>query len=92
MIYPFDPSQYNITSVRPDIFASGYYSMFDIIVAVAQRNNVPIEYNWDSTRMTHWITKVNNVSGDFWYHFSYDAGSGNSQEIQYKRAKCVIYK
>jgi len=84
--FSFYPNQYSITTVRPDIFDSSYYSMFDVILAVARKNNIPIEYYFDDSCKTHFITKINNVSGNYWYHFSYDAGSGNSGEIQFKRA------
>jgi hypothetical protein len=85
-VYPFDPDQYTITAVRPDVFAPGYYSMFDVILAVAQRYGIAVEFYYDTTHATHFITKLNDVSGDYWYHFSYDAGGGNGREIQYKRA------
>ncbi len=86
--YSFDSSKYEIETVRPDIFAPGYFSMFDVILAVAERNGIAIEYEYDESRKTHFITKVNNIGGDFWYHFSYDTGSsaGNRREIQYTRS------
>lgn len=84
--YTFNPAFFSIKTVRPDIFAEGYYSMFDVILAVAAANNILIEYHWDESCMTHWITKINNVSANYWYHFSYDAGSGNNAELNYKRA------
>jgi hypothetical protein len=85
-VYPFDPSQYNITSVRPEVFAPGFFSMFDVILAVANRHGIAVDYSYDSTRKCHFIASINNVPGNYWYHWSYDAGSGNSQEIQYRRA------
>lgn len=85
-VYFFDPSEYSINTVRPDIFAPGYFSMFDVILAVAEKNNINIDYEYDESRKTHFIEKINNISGDYWYHFSYDVGSGNSAEIAYRRA------
>ncbi len=85
-IYPFDAAQYDIISVRPDIFAEGYFSIFDVILAVAESNAIPVEYYYDDSRKTHFITTLDNIAGDYWYHFSYDAGEGNSNEIQYRRA------
>ena len=84
--FTFDPSEHTISTVRPDIFAPGYFSMFDAVLAVAQKNNIPIEYTFDDSSQTHFITKLNGVPGQYWYHFSYDAGNGNSAEIQYRRA------
>lgn len=85
-VYPFNPQEHSITSTRPDVFAPGFYSMFDVVLATCNKSNIPIEYIYDDSCKTHFITKLNNVTAEFWYHFSYDAGSGNSNEIQFKRA------
>ncbi|PKL81924.1 MAG: hypothetical protein CVV24_12785 [Ignavibacteriae bacterium HGW-Ignavibacteriae-3] len=86
--FSFDPKDYTITTLRPDIFASGFFSMFDVIINVAAKNGIPIEYYWDDARKTHFITKVNGVAGDYWYGFSFDTGStnGNNNESNYSRA------
>lgn len=55
-------------------FTTGYFSMFDVILAIAGKNNIPLEYSFDSTRMTHFITSLNNISGEYWYRFSNDTG------------------
>ena len=83
--YGFDPGEHNIKTIRPDIFADGYYSMFDVILAVADREGIQVNYHYDSLRKTHFITSINGVEDDYWYHFSYDAGSVNSREITYRR-------
>jgi hypothetical protein len=74
----FDPRQYSITTLRPDVFAPGYFSMFDVILAVARKKNIALEYIWDDSCRTHFITKVNNNPGNYWFHFSYDASNGSS--------------
>lgn len=85
-IYPFDPSARAIDSVRPDIFAPGYFSMFDAILAVARANGIAVDYHYDESRKTHFIDRIDGVAGDYWYHFSFDAGSGNAGEIKFRRA------
>jgi hypothetical protein len=85
-VFPFDPQQYQITTVRPDVFAPGFYSMFDVVLAVARENGIRIVFYYDDTRKTHFITSIDGVPGDYWYHFSYDAGHANTEEIQYRRA------
>ncbi len=84
--YSFDPVAQNIISVRPDIFAPGYFSMFDAILAAARQNGIKIDYRFDPDCQTHFIDRIDGVSGNYWYHFSYDAGEGNSTEIKYRRA------
>lgn len=85
-IVPFDPQEHSIVTVRPDIFAPGYFSMFDVILAVAKKKAIAVEYGFDEARQTHWITRMNGIEGDYWYGFSYDAGSGNANEVQFRRA------
>lgn len=85
-IIPFDPKEQAIVSVRPDVFAPGYFSIFDVILAAAKKRGIPVEYAYDDARKTHWITRINSVSGNYWYGFSYDAGSGNASEVQNRRA------
>lgn len=81
----FDPARHPITSVRPDIFASGFYSMFDVILAVAKENGIAVEYSWDPSRKTHFIEAIDGRRADYWYRFSYDAGSGNQAELGLRR-------
>ena len=85
-VFLFNPMEFNIQTKRPDIFAEGFFSMFDVILAVAAKNGVQITYSYDASRKTHFINSLDNKAGDFWYHFSYDAGAGNSNELAYRRA------
>ncbi len=75
--YPFDPNDYAITTVRPDVFAPGYYSIFDAILAVAQRHGIVIDYEYDEAARTHWIKSVNGVPGDYWHRWAFDTGGRN---------------
>ncbi len=86
--YTFKPEDYEITTVRPDIFAEGFYSMLDVILAVADKNGLNIIYHYDESRKTHFIDSVNGVEGDYWYGFSYDAGQSlrQEEEISSRRA------
>jgi len=84
--YPFEPNEYNILTLRPDIFAPGWFSMFDVILAVAEKNGINIDYYYDESRKTHFITSVDGVEADYWYHFSYDAGTGSNNELRFRRA------
>ena len=85
-VFPFDPDDYNISTARPDIFADGYYSMFDVILAVAAANDIRLEYVRDPGRNTHFVTKIDGSEGEYWYHFSYDTGRDRLTEMQYRRA------
>ena len=85
-VFDFDPSQYTIKTTRPDVFAPGYFSMFDVILAVAKKNGIRMSTRFDLSCMTYFIRTIDGLGGDYWYHFSYDTGTGNSTEITYRRA------
>jgi len=85
-VFDFDPAQYVIRTTRPDIFAPGYFSMFDVLLAVAKRNGISISFRFDPKCLTSFIHRVDGVSGTYWYRFSYDAGTGNAQELNNRRA------
>lgn len=71
-VFDFDPAQHTISTRRPDIFSPGYYSLFDVILAVAARHNIEVSARFDPFCMTHFITKIDGRSGNYWYRFSYD--------------------
>jgi hypothetical protein len=85
MQYPFDQTTLDMRTLRTDIFAPGYFSLFDVLLAVAKREGVQIAYHWDEDCQTHFIDSVDGVAGDFWYGFSYDAGSGTQAELNNRR-------
>jgi hypothetical protein len=75
--YPFDPNDYVIETVRPDVFAPGYYSLFDVILAVAKRHGIAIDCEYDEAAKTHWISAIDGVPGDYWHHWVFDIGGRN---------------
>jgi hypothetical protein len=85
-VFEFDPAEYAIRTTRPDVFTPGYFSVFDVILAVAKKNGISISYRFDLKCLTYFITRIDGRSGDYWYRFSYDAGAGNAQELNNRRA------
>ena len=83
-IFVFNPEDHQIVSLRKDIFAPGYYSMFDVIIAVCKQNNIDVQYYYDASRKTHFITSLKGINGDFWYGFSYDVRNYQG-ELAYNR-------
>ena len=84
--FEFDPAAYTITALRQDIFAEGYYSLFDVLLAVAARHDIRIATHWDDDCQTHFIDSVDGTAGSFWYNFSYDADpTGTQAELRYRR-------
>ena len=68
----FDPSA--IATLRPDVFAPGHFSVFDVLVHLAQSGAVDLEYTFDGKRQTHVIASLNGLEG-WWYDAHYEGGS-----------------
>jgi hypothetical protein len=69
--FEFDPNE--VKTVRPDIFKPGYFSMFDVLVHVANEGYVALEYHFDKSMNTHVIDKLEGET-DWWYLAYYDGG------------------
>ncbi len=69
--YEFNPTEVN--TLRPDIFQSGHFSMFDVLVHVAERSNITLEYNYNASMNTHTITSLNGID-NWWYRAHYSGG------------------
>jgi hypothetical protein len=69
--FEFDPNE--VKTVRPDIFKLGYFSMFDVLVHVANEGHVTLEYHFDESMNTHVIDKLEGEP-DWWYLAYYDGG------------------
>lgn len=68
---PFDPAA--ITTLRPDVFMPGHFSVFDVIVHLAETNGFELEYAFDEELQTHVIQSLSGLSG-WWYDAHYEGG------------------
>jgi len=62
-----------VTRQRPDIFRSGHFSLFDVLVHIADRGDIELDYHFDAATDTHVIDAVNGEPG-WWYDAYYAAG------------------
>ena len=67
----FDPSA--ISSVRPDVFRQGHFSVFDILVHLADTGVIDMQYRFDEKLATHVIDSLRGISG-WWYDARYSGG------------------
>jgi len=69
--FTFDPGE--VKTVRPDMFREGYFSIFDVLVHLADRGQIDLEYSFAEAMNTH---VVKNLSGHswWWYDAYYDGG------------------
>jgi hypothetical protein len=70
--YEFDVNEVTST-IRPDIFKPGYFSMFDVLLHIADKGFVELEYYFDETMNTHVIDTLNGEP-NWWYNTYYDGG------------------
>ncbi len=68
----FDPSQ--IQSLRSDVFQSGYFSVFDVLVHLADKETIELEYEFDESADTYVIKTLNGLQG-WWYDAHYAGGN-----------------
>jgi len=70
-VLSFDPA--GVRTLRPDLFAEGHFSVFDVLVVLAELGHLDLEYAWDEASATHGIVSLNGLSG-WWYDARYEGG------------------
>ncbi len=69
--FTFDPRA--ISTVRPDIFQPGSFSLFDILIHLDALGDLDLDYHWNADMNTHVIEAINGLE-DWWYVAFYDGG------------------
>ncbi|MFC2077350.1 hypothetical protein ACFLTM_00885 [Candidatus Bipolaricaulota bacterium] len=62
-----------VETVRPDIFQPGHFSVFDVLVQLAEQGDIELDYHFDESMNTHVIDAINGQSG-WWYEARYAGG------------------
>ncbi len=70
-VLSFDPAA--VRTTRPDLFAPGHFSVFDVVVHLAERGEIALAYRWDEGTATHVILSLNGLPG-WWYDARYPGG------------------
>lgn len=69
--FTFDAGE--VTTVRPDIFQPGHFSLFDILVHLSMRGDIALDHHYDDGLDTHIVDGINGESG-WWYYAYYSNG------------------
>jgi hypothetical protein len=69
--FQFDPTQ--VETVRPDLFNLGYFSLFDLLVHLADKGKIEMKYHFDAEMDTNIIDDLNG-SPNWWYQVWYNGG------------------
>jgi hypothetical protein len=67
----FNPAK--IETIRPDLFNSSSFSIFDVLVYLDRQNQIVLEYHFDLAMNTNIIDSINGES-NWWYHIYYSGG------------------
>lgn len=69
--FTFDPTK--VETVRQDLFNSGYFSMFDVLVHLSQQDKIDLAYHFEDSMNTY---VIDSIDGEpyWWYEAYYDGG------------------
>jgi hypothetical protein len=70
-VYEFNPVE--VETLRPDIFREGYFSVFDVLVHVAERGDFELDYHFEESLNTYVIDHLEGAR-EWWYEIYFDAG------------------
>jgi len=77
--YKFDPNE--VSTVRPDIFQNGSFSIFDALVYLNSTGQINLTSHFDDSMNTYVIDSLNGEN-DWWYYVSYSGGSGEQNAVR----------
>lgn len=63
----------DVARQRPDIFQDGYFSLFDVLVHLSEREDVELMYHFDEGMATHVIDSLAGEGG-WWHDAHYASG------------------
>jgi hypothetical protein len=70
--FTYDPT--TMTTLRPDLFAEGRFSPFDVLVQLAARGEIELEYSYDEGQATFVVRSINGLDG-WWYDVRLPGGA-----------------
>ncbi len=62
--FSFDPT--TVTSLRTDLFVPGRFSAFDVLMQLAAKGEIALDYSYDDSAATYVIKSINGLDG-WWY-------------------------
>jgi hypothetical protein len=69
--YTFNPKQ--VVTIRPDIFNSGFFSLFDVLVNLHNLGEINLKYHFDQSMNTNIIDSINQET-NWWFEAYYSGG------------------
>ncbi len=63
-VFTYDPAV--IKTLRPDVFAEGRFSAFDVLAVLAAAGKVDVEYAYNESQATYVVQSINGLTG-WWY-------------------------
>lgn len=69
--FKFDAGE--VSTVRPDVFQAGHFSLFDVLVHLKERGDIDLDYHMDESANTHVIDALDG-DNKWWYEAHYSNG------------------
>ncbi|MEN6369513.1 MAG: hypothetical protein ABFD77_07450 [Thermotogota bacterium] len=70
--FTYDPAV--VETLRPDVFAKGRFSAFDVLAALAAAGKVDVHYVYDESQATYVIQSIDGLTG-WWYDVRLPGGA-----------------
>ncbi len=80
LIEDFEVNPKGIKALRRDIFKSGYFSAFDVLVDACKQKEIDIKYHFAADMKTHVIDSINGQK-NWWYAAHYHGGQRTEEPI-----------
>ncbi len=71
-VFTYDPAL--VKTLRPDVFAEGRFSAFDVLAALAAAGKVDVRYAYDESQATYVIQSIDGLTG-WWYDVRLPGGA-----------------
>ncbi len=75
----YDPE--TVKTLRPDIFKSGHFSVFDVLAHLDEKGEISVDYYFDSSMNTYVVDSINGEP-NWWYCAFYDGGWRESNSFR----------
>jgi len=73
--FTFNPEEVNTS--RPDVFNPGFFSIFDVLLHLSERDEIELVHHFDVSMNTHVIDSMQG--NQYWWYYAYYSGGWTEQ-------------
>ena len=68
-----------VNTSRPDVFNPGYFSIFDVLLHLSERDEIELVHHFDDSMNTHVIDSMQG--NQYWWYYAYYSGGWTEQNV-----------